>query len=228
MSVRAYKQLFAVFTLFLALASVTTAKRLQTSEARSDRAGIFRQPTRHGDFEQEYVFEFSAFGQRYRIESNGQGLRVAPNSGTTRFRLKLGKGFYVASLLFLEHQESVILLCGVSDSDAGGGAIYSLGRGDLRLEWMADIPGFNVGEALVEDNYAYITAIGFISKLDLRTGRYVWKQGDLFEKNHSFNNFDVPKITGNRVIFKGAGPYGHSPTTIEVDKRSGKILAMKD
>jgi hypothetical protein len=223
-----YKYLFAFLALSLTLARAETVEQVQTSQARSDNTRTFIKPTTYGDFDDEHTFKFSAFGQIFTIKNNGQGSRAGANSRVTRFRLKLDKLFYIESLSFLEHEDSVILLCGVTDAEAGGGGVYCLNRGNLRISWYAHIPGFNIGETLVEDNYAYITAIGFISKLDLRSGQYVWKHEDLYERNHVFNNFEPPELAGDKVIFRGAGIYGTRPRTIEVDKRSGEILAMKD
>jgi hypothetical protein len=78
----------------------------------------------------------------------------------------------------------------------------------------------------IEDNYAYITAIGFVSKLDLRLGKYIWKHTDLYQKNAAFDFFDRPKIQGRKVIFRGVSSDGKAPINIVVDKISGKIIAI--
>src|SRR5262249_4672546 len=150
----------------------------------SDNTRTFNKPTTLGEFDHEHTFKFSAFDQRFTIKNNGQGSRVGANSKTTRFKIKLDELFYIVSLAYLEYKDKLILLCEVSDADASGGGVYCLNRGNLRTAWYAHIPAFNIGKTLVEDNYVYITAIGFISKLDLRSGQYVWKHGDLYERNH--------------------------------------------
>jgi hypothetical protein len=91
---------------------------------------------------------------------------------------------------------------------------------------VANIPGFNIGDVTIENNYAYITAIGFVSKLDLRSGKYIWKHTDLYQKNAAFGFFDRPKIQGGKVIFRGVSRDGKAPRNIVVDKISGKIIAI--
>jgi hypothetical protein len=78
----------------------------------------------------------------------------------------------------------------------------------------------------IEDNYAYISAIGFISKLSLRSGKYIWKHTDLYQKNAAFGFFDRPKIQGRKVIFRSVSSDEKAQKNIVIDKISGKIIAI--
>jgi hypothetical protein len=172
------------------------------------------------------VFSFSALGKDYSIAANGQVSTVTANAQKKNFKLDLDEGF-IANLSFMEYEGNLLLLTELSDHDSGWGSIYSLGSKNSRLNWKAHIPGFNIGEALIEQKYAYITAFGFVAKIDLNNGRYIWQNKDLYKRNESFNNFAQPQIKGQKVIFRGESFLAKVQKSIIVNKMSGKILAIE-
>jgi hypothetical protein len=172
------------------------------------------------------VFSFSALGKDYRIAANGQVSTVTTNAQKKNFKIDVDEGF-IENLSFMEYEGNLLLLTELSDHDSGWGKIYSLNSKNFRVNWKADIPGFNIGEALIEKKYAYITAIGFVAKVDLNNGRYIWQNKDLYKRNESFNNFAQPEIKGQQVIFRGVSDLAKVQKSIVVNKMSGKILAIE-
>lgn len=171
------------------------------------------------------IFNFSSSGNRYEIKADGMGTGRSRNLKSTKFNLKLAEDDFIESLSFLDFEDNILILASITDNDSGGGSLYSLRKTNSQIKWVANIPGFNVGDVAIEDSYAYITAIGFISKLNLRSGKYVWKHTDLYKTNQAFGFFDRPEIKGKTVIFRGLSPDGVASKNIVVDKTSGKILA---
>jgi hypothetical protein len=172
------------------------------------------------------VFSFSTPGKDYTIAANGQVSTVVTNAQKKSFKLDVDEGF-IEKLSFMEYKGDLLLLAELSDHDSGWGSIYSLSSKNSRLNWKAHIPGFNIGEALIEKNHAYITAIGFVAKVNLKNGRYIWKNQDLYKRSDSFNNFAQPQIKGRKVIFRGEAILAKVQKSVVVDKISGKILAIE-
>jgi hypothetical protein len=172
------------------------------------------------------IFQFSSSSNKYRIKADGSGIRGSGNLKPTKFNLKLASGDFIESLSFLDFEDNILILASITDNEGSGGSLYSLRKTNSQIKWVANIPGFNIGDVTIEDNYAYITAIGVISKLDLRSGKYMWQHTDLYQKNGAFGFFDRPKIQGKTVIFRGISSDGKAPKNIVVDKISGKIIAI--
>jgi hypothetical protein len=175
---------------------------------------------------QDAVFKFSAMGRKYSITARGQVSSITINSQKRSSKLEVDEGF-IEKLSFMEYEGNLLLLIELDDHISGWGNIYSLNPKNSALNWKANIPGFNIGESLIEQKYAYITAIGFIAKINLNNGRYIWQNDNLYKRSDSFNNFVQPQIEGQRVIFRGDGYLAETPKSIVVDKISGKILAIK-
>ncbi len=172
------------------------------------------------------IFQFSSAGNKYQIKADGTGIRGSGNFKSTKFNLKIARSDFIESLSFLDFEDNILILASITDNEGSGGSVYSLRKNNSQVKWVANIPGFNIGDVAIEDNYAYITAIGFISKLDLRSGKYIWKHTELYQTNRAFGSFDRPNIQGRTVIFRGSSSDGSVPKNIVVDKKSGKILAI--
>ena len=50
---------------------------------------------------------------------------------------------------------------------------------------------FNLGTPVIIDNNAYVSTLGFVGKLNLDTGKYVWRHEDLYDDG-KFNAFENP------------------------------------
>jgi hypothetical protein len=172
------------------------------------------------------IFQFLASGNKYKIKANGSGLRESGSSKPTKFNLKIASSDFIESLSFLDFEDNILMIASITDNEGSGGSVYSLRKTNSQVKWVTNIPGFNIGDVTIEDNYAYITAIGFISKLDLRSGKYIWKHTNLYQKNRAFGSFDRPELQGKTVIFRGVSTDGVAPKNIVVDKISGKIIAI--
>lgn len=76
----------------------------------------------------------------------------------------------------------------------------------------------------------YVTAIGFVGKLDLNSGRFAWKNAELARPGGMYTYFDRPRIEGGRVVFAGkpqdpANPFPDESKVLLVDDRTGAILS---
>jgi hypothetical protein len=172
-------------------------------------------------------FEFSPSGYKYRISSSGRGRRTGSGIIPRSFNLRLDKGDSLErSIYHAGYQGDILLLCEVSDGDGGAGFITRLDGQTLRMKWKRWIPAFNTGQGLIENYFAYVTAHGFVGKVNLKSGAFVWKHDNLFRDGDTFNVFEPPRIEGEAVLFKENTIYNPPAKTIKVHKQSGKIISI--
>ncbi len=196
---------------------------LQSANQRKDFTNV---KSSNSSLSRDSIFQFSSSGNKYKIKADGSGMRGSGNLKPTKFNLKIASGDFIESLSFLDFEDNILILASITDNEGSGGSVYSLKKANSQVQWVANIPGFNIGYVAIEDNYAYITAIGFISKLDLRSGKYIWKHTNLYQKDRAFGIFDRPEVQSKTVIFRGISNDGTAPKNIVIDKISGKIIAI--
>lgn len=182
----------------------------------------------HPEYPLTSSFEFSRSGYKYRISSDGRGRRTGARLPPRSFNLRLNKEDSLERVVYhAEYQDDILLLCEVSGADSGAGFITRLDGQTLRMKWKKWIPAFNVGQGVIEDDFAYVTAVGFVGKVDLKSGAFVWKHEDLFRGGSTFSSFELPRIEGETVLFKEDTIYDEPAKTIKVDKQTGKILSIR-
>jgi hypothetical protein len=171
-------------------------------------------------------FEFSMSGYKYRILSTGRGRRTGGEITPRSLNLRLKEGDSLdRNVYYAEHEGDVLLICEVSDGEGGAGFITKLNGKTLRIKWKRWIPAFNIGQGLIEGDHAYLTAIGFVAKVNLKSGAFAWKHGNLYRDN-DFNSFELPRVESETVSFKEVVIYDEPAKTVKVQKRSGKIVSI--
>jgi len=173
-------------------------------------------------------FSFSTSNYRYKISNEGQGRRSRENLATQTFKLRLGTGGNIIErVYYAEFQDDILLICEDTDGEGSAGFITRLNQRTLKAKWWRAIPTFNIGQGLIEGKFAYVTALGFVGKISLNTGAYVWRYGDLY-RDGAFNSFEIPEIEGEVVVFTEKPVNGNqAATSIRIQKLSGRILRRK-
>jgi hypothetical protein len=183
-----------------------------------------------GDQNAEAVsFEFSVNKYRYRIEPDGRGRRIDRESPRS-FSLGLNRHDYLTGALYcLEYEGDLILIGEVTDCCYGSGFIARLDGRTFKRKWKRVFSAFNVGPGLLDGTYAYVTGIGFVGKVSLQNGSFVWRHQDLYQRNNSaFNSFEVPEVNGGVVVFRESSHYlREKKAAIRVERKRGKILSVK-
>lgn len=175
-------------------------------------------------------FKFSTAHFKYEVSKEGRGTRTGGNLPASKFNLRLESNVYLERAIYhAEYGGDLLLICEVSDGIYGAGFITRLDRRTLRMKWKLIIPAFNVGQGLIEGRYAYFTGIGFIGKVALESGAFVWRHGDLYSNdNVAFNSFELPVIRGNTIIFRESENYMRKRVaSIRVQKQNGRIISLK-
>lgn len=209
----------------LLLAGSAFAQQRIATQSASSRLPPFSETKGQPEFEPS-SFEYSVQGYKYRISGKGRRTRTGGGTATRYFNLRLAKGDSLQrSIYYAEYEGDLVLICEVSDGESGAGFVTRLDGRTLRMKWKRPIPAFNVGPGLIEDNYAYLTAIGFVAKVDLKSGVFVWKHSNLY-RDGDFNSFELPAVEGELVLFKEVVIYNEPAKTVKIAKRTGRIVSV--
>lgn len=216
-----------VLILFLLLTSFSSGQQTISSSSTTQNSTTFieiKSKTEHPT-----SFEFSTSGYKYIINDSGRGKRTGGNSSARTFNLRLSKDEILERVIFYAQYQKDVLLIGESYvNDGSGGFITRLDGRTLKMKWKRSIPAFNVGQGLLDKNYAYVTGIGFVGKVNLSFGVYVWRHDNLYGENDSaFNSFELPELKGNTVLFRESEIYlRQKVATLKIDTRSGRIIKI--
>jgi hypothetical protein len=92
----------------------------------------------------------------------------------------------------------------------------------------ADIQGFNLGLPYIVDNFAYVTTIGVVGKLNLNTGKYAYQYFDLYDsENYSFNSFDTIIFKDNQTIFLSENYHSKHIDSLIINEKTGNRIIKK-
>jgi hypothetical protein len=173
-------------------------------------------------------FEFELSGFSYHVNLNGNGRRERGDA-VRRFNLRLESGEEISHVYFSKNEADVLLVCEVAYGDGGRGFVARLEQPSMRARWKQRVPAYHI-TSLREGESLYLAATGFVARLDLRKGVYVWKHGDLFETRGGqayFESFEVPEVAGDTVSFREAAVAGRPAKTILVSKKTGKLIRIE-
>jgi hypothetical protein len=181
-----------------------------------------------GEFGGSAKWEFTSGTDTYEIIGNGRGERRDSQNKVTAFKLPLAKSESISNRVYwAKYETDLVIVYEVSEGGYGGGTIIRLNGTTLKPRWpAANIGGFNVALGIIDGQDAYIAASGFAGRLDLDTGKYLWKHDDLyrkFDKNGAFNIFEMPELDGETVIFTEKVE-GKEPNYLVMDKATGRVM----
>lgn len=204
---------------------------LLTGSAHSQQSSFpFSPATSVPDKDDPEHFEISTANYSYSIASSGIGVRKGSGEPKARsFRLRLDRGDHLRVIYHAEYQGDLLLICEATNDLSGVGLIFRLDGGTLRTKWKRTIPAFNVGQGLIDDKYAYVTGIGFIGKVNLNSGVYVWRHRDLYRRsNQAFNSFELPELQGSLVVFSESAIHLRKKiAVIKVERTTGRIVSLE-
>ena len=214
-----------VLPIFLLLTIFGVGQQRTDAPSQDQNPRAFTEVKGQPQFEAR-TFEFSTSRHKYRILRSGRGTRTGGGIASRSFNLRLDKDdFLERHLFFAEYEDDLWVVCEVSDGESGAGFITRLDGKTLRMKWKRRIPAFNLGQGLIEGEHAYVTAIGFVARVNLASGIYEWKHDDLY-RNNDFNSFKPPRVEGDLILFTEAESYGEPAKTIRLQKQSGKIVSI--
>jgi hypothetical protein len=114
-------------------------------------------------------------------------------------------------------RDTLLVTYQIGKENLGASRVLALNKADLKQKWKLNVQGFNLGHPLLEGKYLYVGSIGFVGKVDVEKGKYVWDKRDLFKKY----KFDGPETIS---IHDGVVEFAGKDVTIRVNDKTGKVL----
>jgi len=174
--------------------------------------------------------EFSLGVQRVSIDERGSRARISDDRHAQPFDLAVAPNA-VQALYVAEYRSDLLLVVSLSDGLNRNGLVIRIDS-SLRPKWRARFEGFNLSPGTIESRYLYQAGVGFMGKMDLDTGKFLWKYERLYwHKRPHFNSFKQPEVRSADVVFVEKLPnyFGHNQSRmIVVSKASGKIRGQPD
>ncbi len=212
----------------LALASACAAALLTCStQARPapDPSEVFQEARAVGPD----AFEFEVRGFAYRVTAHGNGRREKGRK-VRGFNLRLNAGESITRAFYSEFGGRLLLLLHTDIAGVPLGFVTLLEQPSMRGLWRQRIPAGDVGLPLRDGHDLYVTGLGFVGKLDLRTGEYAWLHDDLEVERDDWPKplraFDEPELRGDAVLFRERPVYNPRGTLV-VDRKSGKVVSVE-
>jgi len=176
-----------------------------------------------------FEVEFNSNDYTYELKQNGRGKRSG-KSAILALDLRLDKDESLERLIYYaSYRDDIVLICESSIGDGSGGFIVRLDARTLKLKWKLTFPAFNIGQGLLFHNSAFVTGIGLVGRVDLESGKFLWKHVDLYgQKDGAFNSLEAPQIIDGIVRFSESENYLRKTlASLDVDIETGKIVKIE-
>jgi len=139
--------------------------------------------------------------------------------------VQLTTELYIDDAYFFNDSSFYYIFFTDTDFDGATSWLQKISKNDLNTEYTTPIRGFNLGKPIIINGKAFVSAIGFIGKLDLKTGIYNWEKDDLYDREkYSFNSFDTVELHENLVEFISKHYKTNKIDKVIVDNTTGKII----
>ncbi|MET0646350.1 MAG: hypothetical protein ABW208_06990 [Pyrinomonadaceae bacterium] len=173
------------------------------------------------------AFEFELNGFAFHVRQNGNGRRTK-GKRVRGFNLRLDSGDAIGRLFYSEVEGDLLLLLHLGD--AGTGFVTRLEQPSMRGLWRQRIAASDVGQTLRDGAHLYVTGVGLVGKLDLRTGVYAWLHNSFADalgvEPRTLNAFDRPELKGDEVLFRERPVYNPRRTVV-VNRKTGEIIRVE-
>lgn len=138
--------------------------------------------------------------------------------------IQLETDLIVSRAFLYETNEYFYVFFTDTDHDGATSWIQKISKNPLKSEYVEQIQGFNLGQPIIHGESAYVTAIGFIGKFDLKSGMYNWKHHNLYDnETYSFNSFDTILMNKTQIQFVSENYRSKKVDKVVVDNQSGEI-----
>ena len=161
-------------------------------------------------------------GKHYVLYNNGKIEIIRNDSIVSTFHLNTD--WIVEKVFFYSFKNNLIVFFSDTDHDAGASIIECFEKPDYKSKWTNPIGGFNLSDPIINNNFCYISSIGFVAKINLDNGEFVWKHDDLYDTSGISSFKDIEFHDGNVHFIEGLLiNESKKPNKIIVNDESGKV-----
>lgn len=126
----------------------------------------------------------------------------------------------------IEDDLIIIYSFSAPDNDSGSSA-KRISIKNNAVIWENSIDGCSLEKPVLVNGFIYLSAIGYIGKLSVRTGEFIWEFDDFF-KNGNFVSFNEPKFYKDSIVlFTEKNISNLIGSFISIDDKNKRILTIK-
>lgn len=156
-------------------------------------------------------------------------IEASDSAGKNRhFILDLKAEYMVDAVFILAYSPGVYFVVWQETDHVGAISYMALFKeGTSKPLWKKKYGEINPGLPVADSSYAYISSLGFIGKVSLDDGSFIWKRDSLYVNlNRRYQRFQAPLVYKNKVVFVDYPVPGRRDIrdTIKVNAASGKII----
>jgi hypothetical protein len=125
------------------------------------------------------------------------------------------------------HGGDLLLAYELTDGESAWTEVVRLDPRTLARRWWVHLPNFNLGPAFVSADTAYLTVLGTVAKVDLRTGRTLWRRDGLYSRGPHFDCFAQPRLRGDTLVVPAERTAPGAPAdTVRLLAGSGRVAGV--
>lgn len=186
---------------------------------QEDGDGAYAMEARYSNWPDPDTLIIYIDGERHKVSAKGE---VFDKKGNLRF--KLGNDYPIEQLYFIQKGRDLFLFYTDVDVNGAGSFVKRLSLSSGQMVWEVEVEGFSFAKPLIRGQFAYISTIGFIGKLKLKTGTFDWKFSGLGH-DARFNHFrDIDFADYKQVRFVSPHPFTQQSDTVIINDITGEII----
>lgn len=202
-----------------------------TDKSKSDIAGIIPhegandevmvKEARYQNFPKPDTLIIYVDEHRFKVAADGQ---VFAPTGQKRF--KLGVNGEIDRLFFLQMGNALFLFYNDKTKDAMDNYAERIDLLTDKSVWRRKISDGTMARPVVKGQFAYLSALGFVGKLKLKSGQYDWQQSNLNDSQRGkFEYFsEVYFPSSHEVMFVAKHLFSFEVDTVVINDISGEII----
>lgn len=127
--------------------------------------------------------------------------------------------------LAIVDQQNLVVVYEENFATEGGSSAEMFDMAKKQRIWETPVAGFNLGQAYIKDDFAYVNTIGMVGKLKLKTGDYVYRFDDLYNRETgAFNSFNSMQIKDSLAYFLSRNYRSRTYDTVIVNELTRKTI----
>lgn len=140
------------------------------------------------------------------INESGTTASLSFGKKEISFSTNIPKGYELESHKVKEFKNTVLFYYQFADHETAGSRVVAFDKKKGKEVWRHDVGTFNLDLPLIDEKFVYLTAVGQISKLDLKTGKPVWSNTSLGDKQ-KISDIDDFQKDGEKIILNNESTF---------------------
>lgn len=228
MKIYSFNLMLFFLGLVLLMTSCTTSSHSKRSPSPSDQTAALKENKQEIDSSikpPSSLVKFNVGKTQYIFYKNGIGEKHLSGGTVQSFRLPIDRYDTIQNLQSFTHENQLGVLYDFTDGASSAATLIYLDQSSLEALWTLELPTYHIGPVLFSFPFYYVTAKGFIGKIDLRTGDLLWKHDELYRpEKGGIDQFSQPERNGDLIEFSKKN--SDVPFLIQVDDLTGEILEI--